>query len=375
MEENKKDYYTRAIEEAKEREAFYQQIVEELRTEERYRNYFSGFAPESVERFIAYYATQKVNWYRYSEVHNSYEKRKDEQWYTMALRLFTTIQRKKAYEAIIRWGNYELSISEARSYYDLNKWLCNPFLCPYIEPVQAHEVEMAVRFIHSLGEERLKYLEHSHFSIQTLQLLDEESLELDEYNYPLFFRYWDKEYGTEHLVRKVPERIKKEMAYLSAYREQRKQQQPVAKTEPKQQKPSLAYYDRKIVESFVAACETKEFKRMYKLKKWWSSRSEFSEFVERELEHLSGSPGHLPVESHHDWREAITRTAELYTREQVAECLPLVYQEYLDRLNKGDDFKDWTTEKDITLLPWYPKHLQEILEGRKLMNEPADFNF
>ena len=68
MDENKKDYHTKAIDEAKEREAFYKQSVQKLRTEDRYRNYFSQFSPASVEQFIDYYATQKVNWYRYSEV-------------------------------------------------------------------------------------------------------------------------------------------------------------------------------------------------------------------------------------------------------------------------------------------------------------------
>lgn len=374
MADENKDYYTKALDEAKEREAFYQQTVQELRTEERYQNYFCQFTPASVESFIHHYAMKKVSWYQYGNMFKNLRKRKNEKWYQIALQFLIAIQRKKVYQAIIQWGNYQLVVPEARSFYDFNKWLCNPFACPYIKPVQLHEIETAVCFIHSQSEEKLKHQSHEYFTIQTLTLL--EKIELDEYAYPLFFRYWDDEYSIQNQT-KQPERVKKELAYVEAFEECKKQSEPPEPdTEPELQKPSFPYYHKDILEHFITACETADFKRLYKAKEWWENRRSFREFVEVELLDLSGSPRHLPIESHDDWREAIAQTAELYAREQVAEYLPLVYEEYINKLDAGDNFADWIKEDDFTEdNPWYPNYLTSILEGRKLMNEPADFTF
>ena len=376
MNDDKKDYLTKAIDEAKKWETFYQQIVEELRTEERYRNYFSQFSPDSVEGFISYYATQKVNWFRYSNVHANWEKRKSEKWYEIARGLIASIQRNKVLHLIARWGNYEIKVPEAKSFYDFEKWIYNPFICPYIEPVQMHEIETTQRFIHTLGDERVTYLELSHASVHTLLILGDPDHTPDCYDYPLFFRYLDREYGLEHLKAKAPERMRKEQDYVWGYRNHLKQQQPPAKPVASDEKLRLNHWERPVMDKFIAACETPKFKRMYKMKRWWDNRNDFGELAERELDDLSGSPSHLPIESNDDWREAIVNTAEQYDRQQVLECLPLAYKEYVERLKQEKPFTDWAKEdKYPRSEAWYEKYLTELLAGRKLMNEPEDFNF
>jgi len=82
------------------------------------------------------------------------------------------------------------------------------------------------------------------------------------------------------------------------------------------------------------------------------------------------------VTENFSWRDVIIVTARRYAKQKIHGELDGAYQSYLQRMKLGIAFE---CEKDESDLEFYKNFVkvrkEDILEGRKLNNEPEDFNF
>jgi len=95
------------------------------------------------------------------------------------------------------------------------------------------------------------------------------------------------------------------------------------------------------------------------------------------LSTLKNAEERVEIEStNDDWRTAVIKTANLYMKRKVYIALENVYNNYLRWLKLGIAFKPHQDEKRIDEVKSMVNSLSDtILQGRRLNNEPADFNF
>src|SRR5664279_2170094 len=103
MTESKPDptnnYYTTQVTKQKWKEEFYIKTVNQLKTEERFVNYFKQFDPTSVESYITSYATRKTQWFEAATDLRNWEKRKSKERMKDCFSAFIDIQQRKLFNA------------------------------------------------------------------------------------------------------------------------------------------------------------------------------------------------------------------------------------------------------------------------------------
>lgn len=193
------EYLQKQIERVEWRKQFYEKITTELTTDERFKNYFSQFNEASVKGFIHFYANRKINWYEYAESMLNYRKYKNTQWYKKAIEALEHIQHKKLFNLYCRWFNNEINLEGIQLVWDAEQLLYQPFSCKFIAAIQAHEVDTYIQFIETLPqEESFQYHHNQKIYPYECWYKCENPIEPPE-EYPLWFEFFDNQYGTGHL--------------------------------------------------------------------------------------------------------------------------------------------------------------------------------
>ncbi|MEI8203567.1 MAG: hypothetical protein WCH34_11175 [Bacteroidota bacterium] len=199
------------IEKIKRKEEFFKQIVHELKTEERFVNYFKQYHPSSVESFINYYAQQKVRWYEEAEMRLRHEERENNKWLKLCFKALEEIQQKKLFNAQCLWRAEKIKLKGIDICEDFMYWEYRILWCPSIPLIEQHELDFYIRYLResSLEEEfdkRGEYQSYEH--IKNAFLKKEE-----EYCYSPWYRFYDKEFGTHSLFELPNIREEKEDFY------------------------------------------------------------------------------------------------------------------------------------------------------------------
>ena len=91
------------VEKIKAKDEFFKQIVHEMKTEERFVNYFKQFESSEVESFIKNYARQKILWYDLAENLKNWKDSKQDKWLKACFKALIQIQQKKLFNAQCLW--------------------------------------------------------------------------------------------------------------------------------------------------------------------------------------------------------------------------------------------------------------------------------
>ena len=384
-------YYADAVEKAKRMEAFENEIKQQLRTEERFIQYFSTYSEESVELFINHYAKQKAGWYENVNSYWHLSKNKESKWYTLAKEAINKIAQKKVYNQMCRWLKQEARFPGMEISKDWDHWLGNPLYCPFAEPIEKEEVDAYIHFIRSLNPS-ITYDEFcscnsftpiSHVSeLEDLAngiIVPEEDEDIKYGEYCRWFRYYDEVFSTQ-FVGYVPLTKLNREAYYCHYKTNLEKDPNAVNywevegfTYPRHQS-----YEEQIemLDRYVKQYETYENKIGYEGWRWNRETDEFSEIVESLIYELQEQKEYVPVESNDDWREGLVQASEMFEREKILDALPYAYDEYVYLLAHKLGFEDWIEEKETFVTKdFLADYKAKILEARRMGDEPENFDF
>ncbi len=365
------------IEKIKRKEEFFKQIVHELKTEERFVNYFKQFDPSSVEGFITYYARNKVRWYELGEFYKRQKELKKQEWILGGFSALIQIQQKKLFNAQCLWRAEMIKLEGIEICRDFDYWQYNILWYQGIPHVEQHEIDFFIRYLResSLENNFDRIFEmQSHYHIKNAFFKKE---------YPSYYNPWyqfyDLEFGTHSLFELPNIRKEKEEFYMNLHR-QECQRISNEKTEATVNTPSrLKYFNERVndfFENFLKENESKELYSYYAAYQRFHKLCNLNDEPVINIYKLKKLPSpNLPIVAADDWRTAVKMTWEKYRRDRVIEFLPEAYQIYLNHLGEKWDYpgnKENPFEDEKRLKRGYRKG---IINGRILNGDPPDFNF
>ena len=363
---------------ARQKDIYSKQVLHTLNTDERFINYFKDYDETSVQNFKDYYINQRTHWHFNAEGLKEYKDKQNERFYEYAISALKHIQFKKLFHVMASWMNKECNFDDIEVSVDWDKWCKKPFSCPYISPIQLHEVQCYKDFLNQL-EDDFSFTNQMYINVSPFNFVEhtsgrarwegEDKFDQENY-YGRWFTFFDQRYGTAFYKLKPGTRVTNEYKYIWHYHQTQRDNAP--KVTPPAILPTISIYSDK--DEFVNLFEDKDFKELYKAHKRWNDELNFASEVDMQIIYLSEAKEIIPIEYHDDWREGIKIACEHYHRNKTIQILEDVFDEYQILRDMEGGFDEWEEDK-------YPsfttreEHISNILNGRRLMGEPEDLNF
>jgi len=136
-------------------------------------------------------------------------------------------------------------------------------------------------------------------------------------------------------------------------------------------RPFLFLHDKDVLAYIVTTFDTKEAQQGHRYFTESNKDDDESEYFERILKELLKAKEFVPIQSHHDFREALEKAYHVYRCKMISEHIPLAYEQYL--LNRQMNFS--VPKDDIGAYDLREKYANMILDGRELNGEPRDFDY
>ncbi len=359
-----------------------QQFQDEVANSEVAKEYFKQFNESSISGFIKSFAHQKASlaqsYEYYERLYNETETR-ELGFQNKAEEMLEAILQKKLFNMQLLWRAGKLKIEGVDIGYDFQFWESHITSCPFVAPIEEHEVEILRDFLlHSNDCDEM--VQHSYISWQDYDsIMEKDENGLPE-NMPAWYDFYDMRMGTGALLILPDHKGAKEEFYLELNREAMRKENPEKPNPtPVDSRPTLFGFEEEFTK-FANSCETDDhfvelFKYFdYAIKK---RNSRFDEDVEYAIETLSNADRPVYMSAHLKWDEAIIEAANKYRATKIAEALDPAYEEYLLRRSLGISGNQTTEElRGINSRDSICKmYRTAILNGRKFGGEPADFNY
>lgn len=383
-------YYEKKLEEAKEQAAFEAQVKHQLKTEERFVKYFSQFDPDSVESFIENYAAQKYKWHNLVKYYWHFTENKQSKWYKLAIKALNQIAVKKVYNQMCCWLKGQVKYDYIQISDDWYYWLKNPLLFKDMAPISQKEIDAYIQYVESLPLE-FDYYPRSSLDFYTPMFMElttemeddlsqkEETIEDDdgeEEKYDKWCRHYDKIFALEDIHEGTTARLKKEDYYLSCIRAQERKNEPPVVETPYVQKPYLDYEKSKeLIERYLKEYETYDNKLAFEGWSWYQEVWASDESIDKVITGLKDAKEYVPVAANDDWRNGLSNAYSLFFRQKLIDALPAVYEEYCLLSTHNLGFEDWGYPLKEASFTYIKYKKRGILEARKLLNEPENFDF
>ena len=370
--------YKNNIEKSERDKISYDKYVYELNNSEKFKDYFSKYTPDSVERFINYYVTFKMQWYEYKEVYKKVNENEANQWIGGALKALEEIKQKKLFNLQCLWRAEKMKSEAIKICYDFDNWERQILWCPVVD-IEQSDIDF---FIHFLNESSLDFdFQEMHCSQDHGWVIKDYTERENLFYYTKWYEFYDKEFGTDSYLKLPDLRGDKEDVYIKLEYEERVRLNPemYAYSNDTTRLPDLKCYEDNFIEIFIKENETPSFYEGYMEQKKtievWDENDEIDADMEILMENESM---YYPIVPAKDWRIAIKRTAEKYRRERTIELLPQAFEMY--KKHKGEKFYfpslDYKSFEDMEEQHHFKNgYMKKIMTGRKLKGEPEDLNF
>jgi hypothetical protein len=288
-------------------------------------------------------------------------------WLNEANEHLENILQKKLFDLQCLWRAEKIQLPTVEICFDFEMWSREIMNCPFLEPISQDDINLYTQFILT-DEDALdisgKYDCQDYDKILEAYLQDEE--------YGAWYEFHNNQTGNTSLLLLPNLRGEKEEFYYKLAREELSQLDSPLKS-VFDGKPYLWFSDNEQLAEFVAKFEDKETKRWYAAYAERNKKDDSweAEQLERDVEYLLSIEEPIPVEAHHDIKEAVSKAVNLYRRKKLAEALPVAYEQYLMNLELGISY---TVEKN-QYIEIRPNILKRLLRGRVLNGEPEDLDF
>ncbi|MBK8659485.1 MAG: hypothetical protein IPN22_11605 [Bacteroidetes bacterium] len=372
------NYHERMQAEHKQRAENERAVEHELRTEDRYIQFFEGYNPYSVDSFIQSYKFYKVFWKTHGERWMQQNEAEDLQWVEAATRHLHIIQQKKLFDVQCFWCVEKVQYEGIEICYDFVCWSKNVMNCPFIDPLSEDDIDLYVA-----------YLQQDNVDLPTYwgfvdDWQDYENI-IEAYksdnngnrNFPEWYDFYNGRRGTGIYMGLPDVRGDKEKHYDNLGREffRKQNEQKVAEAELKRDKrPFLpSHYDKSFMRYFIDTFENKQLREYYEAYLRHHINDHKKESLQNNISLLLTSDEPIYLEPHLNWTEAIERATQRFRAKKIAEHLPTAFEQYEIQKSLGivaDKSPAGNHLDDIRAM-----HVKFILKGRELCGEPQDFNF
>ena len=374
-----------------------EQFEEDLRTNPRYEPLLNTIKDDDVEKFIRNYAKDKYELFENFERTKSNYDYRQTQHFNWAEEFFEAILNKKLFNLQCLWRAGQIDLPYVKLTDDFDYFEENVHECPFIEPLTEHDVELAITYI---KEQRWwdenEYDDWQDYSTFKTHVLREETE--DDYeprygrDYPYIYDYFDTYQNTGHLIKLPDVRSERERYYYKIGIHERireRNQQRIERGEPEPNTEGPFVYKsshnylfdpqrREIVEDY----EDDQIKEAYMMKDTqYDSNRNTSDEVKEAIDFLSNAIGSVPMLADDNWQTALFRSVRHYKNCKIAEHLPYIYDTYLMAFD-DDDPKEAVAKR---VAAYDPTELEKkrfdsnngwmVLEGRRLLGEPENFDF
>ncbi len=358
-----------------EEEARKAQWHNEMMASEAIRNYLNQYSERSAENFVDQYIFYKNLWYKHGELYGRLQENEALRFDTAARKYLTYIQQKKLFDLQCNWRAGNLQISGVDICWDFLVWGDDILNCPFIEPITEDDLELCSQYLYKFNGQTDEYWSGTNWQEYESIKMGYET-DNEEGEYPDFYEFIDERKGTGLLLQLPDLKGSKEEFYrtlvFAARREadaasQDTQEPPIQKEE----KPFLFLHATDELERFVMTFESKEMRRLYKSYTWQNRNRDAMESVYQNIEFLISADEDIPVEANHNWMNAIELAVQKCKARKTAESLAAAWEQYMINIQTGIAFpKERQIHEELR-----DQVAEQILTGRKLNGEPADFNF
>jgi hypothetical protein len=407
------DFLNKQLKEKEEDQLRYEQTVQQLKTEERFVNFFKSYEPASVASFIESYARQKVMWLRYSGSFEGYAAKRLQEKRKELVDILANVMEKKVFNLKCRWVAGEMDIEGVEVSADFEGWRTMPTVLEAAGAVTAEEFYCYLDHFKEGGPQRLNRsgmplddvpyaIHHYHFARSHGYRQQPEDF-ISEW-----FHCYDRHFGTAHLMRLPAVRTDLEadhwdewarLVHLPSLSPEQQQTLRLTdratrerlRTDPEffrqwceesdridadwqEKRPKYEYfhvYDQEIMEEVIRAIEPRETLQTYRNERRWRSLCSSDDVIFTPVEYLKQVKEYVPIASNDDYREAIRETYGAHLHSTHVQALIMLFEEYEDCIRNGQHF-DWCGKSRANNAE---ESRRRILEVRKLKGLPLNFDF
>jgi hypothetical protein len=343
----------------------------DLRNNPKYKEYFDQFDPASVESFIENYSSKKASFITFGEAQRENEEKKVLRYLQEAEERLWEIQRKKLFNLQCQWHAELIKIPGIEISVDFEYWETNIGNCPLITPISDDEFNLYVDYV--------LYDEFNDFKMDFSWMGYQEIKDAYKKNQliPPWYEFYDNRMGTGTLLVLPDIRGEKEKYYLEIWRNSKiriRAKKQFTNLPAQVSKPSITLYDDSVIEEFIVKFENSKILDCFRCYDREMKKS--NDELEQALKVLQDADEDVQVEGNLNWREAVILAAKKYEQKKIAEALRQIYKKYLYRINFGIAQEIHSPEENVgRIKDWISQIKNEIIQGRKLLEEPADLNF
>jgi len=417
-EENKPLYseweakYYKTLEKKQQLQAKY---YNEVKNDEKIIEYLSKYRKDSQTTFLKDFAEFKAEYELESDKYFKLKQAKDLQFHKAAEEMLWYIQQKKLFDLQCLWRAEQIKIKQIKICDDFRYWSADIKRCPFLDPITDDEVELLIQYVSSFGFEKILF---KFFHWQDYDTFTEEHKGDQEIlSMPEWYHFYNMHRGTESLMLLSDIRGEKEGIYQQAairYRMSVSPQMPSPSSEQEQEEddalqeneneeydlddPAPYQFEKIIapddnrpflgrnrdneITDFINRFEDEKIKSINAMRQRLDQKEQqvdrFDAYTFRiALDTLLDAGDEYPIDAYFSWRQAVVNLANKFQGQNIAKAIPLVYEQYKFRIESGiAPFLTRIEKKEIREKKKDNKFDRElILQGRKVMNEPEDFNF
>lgn len=359
-------------------EALCNQWEKELMENPVVQEYCKPYRKEFLEHFCKAYAKKKSYGLKYGEMYQRHNEMKENEWIDAGYEHLSIIQQKKLFDAQCLWRANQLDLKEIEIGFDFRVWEEDVLNCPFIEPITEQEVDWYCQYLSQNNVELKRGWLEDWQDYEGIK----EAYETDNgnRNLPDWYEFHNGKTGNGTLLILPDVRGEREEFYRELYREDYRKENATSAyvRDPELNKPFMNFLDSNLQ---IEVAKQIEDKHTLRLMQEYVRGTEHhytyeNERADEDFRYLSEILEPVPIESHYDYRQALSKAVESYKCRKIAEHLHYAFQKYegirkigfaLGTEKEKEQFKSYTQ---------MGKNWKEsVLKGRELNGEPRDFKF
>ena len=358
--------------------ALNKQWAKELMENSAAQEYCNPYSAFSFKYFCEAYARTKSYGLQWGEMYQRLNEKKQNEWIDAGYTHLCIIQQKKLFDAQCLWRADQLDIKEIEVCFDFLVWEKDVLNCPFIEDITEQEVDWYCQYLSQNNVDLKQGLLSNWQDYENIK--EAYATDNGNRNVPEWYDFHNGKTGNGILLILPDLRGQREKFYANLAREaMRRENPPPPPRDPELDKPWMNFMETNL---HLELAKQIEDKHTFRLMQEYVTATEHHQSYEYEraqedFRYLSEIKDELvPIESHYDYRQALSRAVENYKCRKIAEHLYSAFRKYKQMRYMGFQLGTEVEKeqfKSFTDLGKPGKNF--ILKGREENGEPRDFNF
>ena len=362
-----KKKYEEGVAELEQEKALKIKWRKEIMENEAAQKYFEGYLPSSIESFIKDYLVKKYIAFKHKDLYARQLEKNRTRWIDEANEHLKPILQKKLFDLQCLWRAEQINLEGIEIAFDFSVVQQDIFNCSFIE-ITEEDVALYQSFLTNGQADKYCNNFHNWQDYDALTMTDNDDVE----TFPEWYLFHNLRTGNSNLLLLPDTRGKKEDAYISLSHK-KKWEGREDELIPPPLKPFLSIYENDSITFFATTFEDAEHKKNILNYQEYHNQTSDEHNIDEIIMYMGEIEDYIPIESHHDYREAIVLAYNKYFLGKIAEHLPLAYEQYL--FNKNMNFGKERDKHYEFYLDLRSTYYNNIVNGRELNGEPRDLNF